>query len=116
MRQSWMAAGEDQPQAIVGDRAVIRLARMLCGLQARKLREAVGAIGQRAAPAKAVDGAPARGSCQPGSRITRYPVARPCGNGRRESVLHGILGQLKVADMAYQRRQRSGPMLATGRI
>ena len=106
-----MAAGEDQPQAVVPYRAVIVGCGMLVGIDPGELGEALGAVGERAVATEAIDRAPARGDGDPRSGIRRDAVTRPRRDRRREGILHRVLGELKVTDVANQRRQNGRALL-----
>ena len=114
--QRRMAAGEDQPQPVVDDRA--RLAH------------------RRDAPAESRRASSASRSARSASERSRrrrsiarrraatvihapgfagHPVARPRRDRRLERVLHRILGELEVADMADQRGQHGRALVAKRR-
>ena len=103
--QRRMTAREDQPQPVIGDQALLVRRRMLLGVQARQLGEAVCPVRQRARAAQPVDRPPSRGGRDPRARVRRDPVARPRRHGGGEGVLHRVLGELEVADVADQGRE-----------
>ena len=104
-----MAAGEDQSQTLVGDRAVVevefvhRRGRSIVLEQPRLVL-------QRPLASDAVDGAVAPGGHQPGHRVLRRPLARPPLGGDRERLLGGLLGEVDVAEEADQGREDPAPL------
>src|ERR671911_429014 len=70
-----MAAGEDQPQPIVDDRALIvhRWLLLLLGIEARQLGQPLGAIGHRPVAAQAIDRPPPQGFSPPRPAGRRRP-------------------------------------------
>ena len=108
-----MAAGEDQPQPVVDDRALVVHGWLLVlGVQARQLGQPLGAIGHRPVPAQAIDRPPPRGGRDPRPRVGRDPVAPPHRDRRLERVLHRVLGQLEVAGLPDQGGQHDRPLVA----
>ena len=105
-----MAAREDQPQALIGDRAVLRLL-VGGGVDARQLRQSRCAVGQRAVAPQAVDRAPAGRGHEPGGGARGDAVARPRRHGRRKRILKRVLRQLEIAQLADQRGKHSGALL-----
>ena len=83
-----------------------------CVVEARQLGQPLGAVGDRAVAAQAVDRPPPRGGRDPGARVGRHAVAPPRRDRRRERVLHRVLGELEVAGLADQRRPARRPLLA----
>ena len=49
---------------------------------------------------------------EPGARIGRDAFARPLHERRGEGILHGVLGELKVAEQADQRGQNAAALVA----
>ena len=100
-RERRMAAGEDQPQAVVLD-AAGRLCRCLL-----LLRQPPGQLGERGIKTRpltnAVDSPKTPGRHQPGARVVRHSVARPLRHGRDEGLLHRLLRQIEIAQQADQR-------------
>jgi hypothetical protein len=75
--QRRMAAGEDQPQPVVDDRAlVIHRWLLVLGVQAHQLGQPLGAVGHRPVPAQAIDRPPPRGAGDPRARTGRDPSRR----------------------------------------
>src|SRR5579864_3023310 len=107
-----MTAGEDQPQAIVDDRALFDHSPVLLLVEAYELSEALGAIGHRAVTTQAIDRAPPRRDREPRARIGRNAVAWPRRERGRIGVLNRVLGQLKIAHMSNQSRQHDRPLVA----
>jgi hypothetical protein len=112
--QGRVAAGEDQPQPIVGDGAGLGHVVVLVRVEAHQLGQTLGAIGHRAVAAQAVDRPPPRRDGEPRARPGGNAVARPRGEGGGEGVLHRVLGQLEVADVADEGGQHGGALLAKG--
>src|SRR3954447_13493171 len=98
-----MAAGEDQPQAVVVH-WTLRLGRLIAGMQQRRLRLAVVA---RGLPSQAVDRAVARRGDDPARRAGRQPALGPASDGLGEGVLHRVLGDVEVAEDAGENRDRA---------
>jgi len=82
------------------------------GVQARQLGQALGAIGHRTVPAQAIDRPPPGGGRDPRPRVGRNPVAPPHRDRRLERILHRVLGQLEIADLADQRGRRNRALVA----
>ena len=103
-----MAAGEDQPQPIVGvgDVRIIGIGRLGGRLEPRETLEDPSLVGEIALAAKPVDGAVSGDPRDPGSRIGRRPVARPALQRSRERVLDGVLGGVEIAEDSNQDRDR----------
>ena len=100
-----MAAGEDQPQAVVRELIVptlriVRRAERLQALEDGPLLE------QRALAAQAIDRLVAGDAGDPGAGVVRRAVARPALEGHHERLLHRLLGEVEVAQHADQRRDR----------
>src|SRR5215207_1067575 len=104
-----MAAGEDEAQPFVGDRAHVVL---LLGSKLLQAGEQLGLSREGALAADAVDRAIPRGGNDPRGRVARRPVARPALECGRERVLHRVLGELEVAEDADQNRDGASPFLA----
>ena len=102
-----MAAGEDQPQALVAHRSLLDL--FVAGVQQGRLGVAVGAGGLAPQP---VDGAVARGGDDPARGARRQPVRGPPLHGRREGVGHRLLGDVDVAEDADQDGHRAAVLRA----
>jgi hypothetical protein len=107
-----MAAREDQAQAIVDDRAVVRHGRLSLGLEAQQFPEALGALAAGAAATEAIDRSAPGGDRQPRARTRRHTVARPADDRRGERVLDGFFGEVEVTHMADQRGQHRGALVA----
>ena len=100
-----MAAGEDQPQAIIDDRAVLALVGVLLAIEPHQLRQPICSIRHRPVAAHPIDRPPPRGDREPRARPGGDAVAPPRADRVGERVLHGVLRQLKIAHMSDQRRQ-----------
>jgi hypothetical protein len=89
-----VAAGEEQPQPVVWDRAH-GLVGLLAAAQRLQLAQLL-----RVAPlaAQAVDRAVARGAHDPAAGIGRDSVARPALDRSGERLLHRLLGEVEVAE------------------
>ena len=115
-RQGRMAAGEDQPQDVVLQRALRRL--LLRNPFANpKLGHLLGfdlfALGEKAhMTPQPVDRLMAADIDEPGARIGRDAFARPLHDGGCEGILHGVLGELEVAKEADQRGQNAAALVA----
>ena len=92
--QRRVAAGEDQPQPVVTDAALVAVARVDRAREHRHLLE-LGGPGRGAA--QPVDGAVARGRREPRAGIARDAVARPAFEREGEGVLRALLGEVPVA-------------------
>ncbi len=106
-----MTAGEDQLESVIGHCIV------LCG----EVRVDIGRVGQprqplaqRALAAEAVDRDVAGRGDDPPQRRVRDAVGRPARGRTRERLLHGLLGQIGIAEAAHQRRHGPAPVLAEG--
>ena len=111
--QRRVAAGEDQPQPVVDDRALVVHRRLLVlGVQARQLGQPLGAIRHRPVAAQTVDRPPPRGGRDPRARVGRHAVAPPHRDRGLEGVLHRVLGQLEVAGLPDQRGQHDRALVA----
>ena len=107
-----MAAGEDQPQAIVGDRAhlvlLVRLSPRCHGLERRQL----GALVLEAAlAADPVDRLVARGGHDPRGRVVGHPGRGPALKRDHERLLDRLLGEVEVPEDARQRGDRPAGLL-----
>ncbi len=106
-RERRVTAGEDQPQAFVGD-----LAHLVAqSLQMGELAKGVGAFPQPPFSPQAVDRAVPGGRGDPRPRVVRQALGRPALQRHREGVLHRLLGQVEVTEHADERRDRP-PRLA----
>ena len=101
--QRGMAAGEDQPEAVVSDGARIvggkRLRPRAVGLVRKRLDLAVDSTAAAQVVARAV----ARNRHQPGAGVVGQPVGGPVDQGRRHRLLHRLLGGVEVAEHARHR-------------
>ena len=53
---------------------------------------------------------------EPGARISRDAFARPLHERGSEGILHGVLGELKVAKQADQRGQNAAAFVAENKF
>jgi hypothetical protein len=90
-----MAAGEDQPQAVVAHRSL--LDGLGAGVQQRGLGVPVVA---RGLAAQAVDRAVAGGGDDPARRARRHAALGPAPHGLGEGVLDRVLGDVEIAEDA----------------
>jgi hypothetical protein len=104
-----MAAGEDELESLIGDDGLVH--RVLHRLGHR---EQARLLHQSAIAANPVDGAVARGAHQPGDGVLGRSVARPALGGDRERLLHGLLGEVEVAEEADQCSEDLSAVLAEG--
>jgi hypothetical protein len=111
-----MAAGENEPQAIVLDRLAVRWTGLVDdGIHL--LGDILYRVETRT-PAYAIDGLEATGGYQPRARIRRDAVARPLLERRPESIVQRLLGEIEVAQQPDQRGEdssRFGPIDCLGR-
>ena len=111
-RQRRVAAGEHQPQPVVGNAAVVGLGLVGCGIG----RQGHGGDlpefgGSDRLPAQHVDGAVTGGRGQPRARPAGDAVFRPPLQGHRERVLRAFLGEVPVAGGPDQRRDDPAPLV-----
>jgi hypothetical protein len=111
-RERGVAAGEDQPEPVVHDPALVRGSG---GEPAFVLVGEHGGLpqlrGLDLSAAQHVERAVARGRGEPGGRIARDPGGRPVLEGLRERVLHALLGQVPVAGQPDQPGHEAAPLL-----
>ena len=115
-RERRVAAGEDEPQAIVGEAA---LASQAHGRLRSRGHEAAfdldELLGVPAGPAQPVERPVAGRRRDPRPRVGGDPVAGPRLQGRDERVGHGLLGGIEVAaEEADERRQGAAGLVAEG--
>ena len=108
-RERRMAAGEDQPQPIVRDGAVVDLVLLARGHERLELAHLV--LERPGAP-DPVDGLVPRRGRDPGARVARQPTLRPDLERDQERILDGFLGEVEVAEDADERRDRPSRLLA----
>ena len=113
-RQRRVAAGEHQPQAVVGDRRGFLLVRRRRCVALGEERQPLDAIGDGTRAAQAIDRLAPRGGGDPGARVRRDAVAGPRRHRGGERVLQGVLGQADVADVADQRGEDRRALVAEG--
>ncbi len=112
-----MAAGENEPQAIVLDGLAVRWSGLV-----DDCIDLLGDILHRVEPrasAYAVDGLEATGRYQPRARIRRDAVARPLLERCPESIVQRLLGEIEVAEQPDQRGEdpsRFGTIDCLGRV
>jgi hypothetical protein len=102
-RERRVAAGEEQPQAVVWERGVHRVV----GGAGGKPLQLAQLVLVAALAAQAVDGAIARRAHDPGAGAAGQAVARPALQCDHERVLDRLLGEVEVAEDADQ--GRDGP-------
>ena len=109
-----MAAGEEEPQAVVGAHRPSRRDRFihLAGLR-RQLAHALAVA--RVAP-EPVDGLAPSGGHQPGARIARDALGRPVLERRDRRLLDELLREVPVAQDAHERRRQPPALLAQDRV
>jgi hypothetical protein len=97
-----VAAGEDQPEAVVGDH-VLLLGLVVIGrgrrLQGPQLLQLLVATALAPEP---VDRLVAGGGGDPGPRVLRNATLRPDLHGDQEGLLNRVLGEVEVAEYADQ--------------
>jgi hypothetical protein len=106
-RERRMAAREEQPQPVVGERRVHWVVRD-SGHQPLQLAQLVLVA---ALASEAVDGAVARRAHDPGAGVVRRPVPRPALERGHEGLLNHLLGEVEVAEDADQGRDRPPRLL-----
>jgi hypothetical protein len=104
-----VAAGEDQREALVGDRA--HAVVLLVGGQLGETGELGPLRLQRPFPAEPVDCQVASRGDDPRSRARRDAVPWPALRSDGEGLLDGVLGELEVAERADQDRNRAPELL-----
>ena len=109
-RQRRVAAGEDQPEPVVGDAAVVVVKVGIAGNGQGSRLPQPGRLG--GAAAEPVQRAVARHRGQPGAGTARDAVARPGLQCLREGVLRALLGQVPVAGHPDQGGHDPAPLLA----
>ena len=103
-RQRGMAAGEDEPQPVVGDPSASSALVVLRLEQQRELRL------QRAPAAQEVEREAARDRREPRAGARGDAVARPGLERADVGVLHRLLGGVEVARHAHRRGEHVGPL------
>ncbi len=103
-----MAAGEDQPQPVVGDVVVFGVAELLGSV--RLIRDFAAAFAQ------AIDRFESPGRNEPGARIRRGAVDRPALDRGRERVLERLLGEIEIAEEADQSGENAAGLGAVDRL
>ena len=117
-----MAAGEDQPQALVADVHVVLLAVADAGRRppsappssasASASRASSAALPAKRACRRKRSIALCRAVCTIHARGLRGGPSRPLGDGERERLLRRLLGHVEVTDEPNQRRHDASPLLA----
>jgi hypothetical protein len=107
-----VAAGEDQPQSLVGHAGGHGDLFSRLGL-GRRERGQLGDAGAEATLApEPVDRSVARHGDDPRRGIAGDAVVRPARERRRERVLDRVLGDVPVAERSDERRDRASEVLA----
>ncbi len=108
--QRWMAAREDQAQALVGDRAQFHV---LLGARGERGQPSqyLGLAGQRALAPQPVDRAVSGRGQDPGAGVPRRLFAPALERGC-EGVLDCVFGETEVAGRTCQGSDRAPPLLA----
>src|SRR5271170_8047357 len=99
-----MTAGEDQPQALVGEHAFLSRSFGVRALLLEHPDQLLATFAETRLTSNAVDRFVTRRADDPGSRILRYALAPPLLHGGRERLLRRILGEVEVADKMNERR------------
>src|SRR6266513_724032 len=105
-----MAAGEDQPQPIVGNGALGHLLVLVGG--GHQGLELAHLVLEAAGPANAVDRLVPRGRRYPAARIRRHAALGPDLERDEERVLYRLLGEVEVAEDPDERSDRPPRLLA----
>ena len=115
-RQRRVAAGEDQPESVVGD---VHLVLSGIGRDRGELRldlgialERPGLLAQARASAEPVDGPVAGRRRDPRTGVVGHAPDRPRLERRHERLLDGLLGQVEVAEHPDERRDRPAGLFA----
>src|SRR5262249_19319976 len=107
VRESRVAAGEDQAESLVGHGFLV-----VHGWELGEPLEQLGLAGERALTADPVDRAVPGGGAQPPGWVVWHAVSGPALDGCCKRVLEGVLGELEVAEDADQGREDAAPLLA----
>lgn len=108
--QRGMAAGEDEPQAVVGKvhSAFGRLLALAGGL--RLVAERIAFLAAGAVTAHGIDELATRGGHDPGAGVVRHSGLRPGSERGREGLLRRLLGQVEGAGEADQPGYNPSPL------
>jgi hypothetical protein len=98
-----VAAGEDEPQPVVRDGAVVDLVLLAGGHERLELADLVL---EPLRPPDAVDRLVARGGGDPRAGIARQAALGPDLERDEEGVLDGLLGEVEVTEHPDERRDR----------
>ena len=112
-----MTAGEDQPQPIVLDPAVVVVVVLihLDTLSSQRIApDLVQQLGAAPRTPQPVERSVAGDRRQPGAGSPRNTVARPDAERLRERLGGAVLGQIPVAGPADQGRDDPAPLVAEG--
>ena len=120
-----MAAGEDQPEAIILDLLVVTLLVITRGLVDVRLvdlrvveqrfrveGEILLCLVEAGAPAHAIDGLEACRRNQPGPRFVRNARLEPGIERGSERLVHGLFGEIQISEEAHERRQHPARLRA----
>ena len=110
-RQAGVAAGEDEPQAIVFDLLALVPVRRRVGHRLDGLGMILPADQARIA-AQAVDRLEPADGDQPGDRVRRHAVAGPLLGRRQKGIVFRFLGQVQASQQPHQRREDAPPVAA----
>ena len=112
LRKRRMAAGEDQPQPVVDDRAGFGRGLVALLGRRRQLGEPSRAVGQRSVAAQAIDCPASRCHGDPRPGPAGQAVPPPRGHCVSERILDRVLGELEVAHLPDQRGQDGWTLVA----
>ena len=110
-RQGRVATGEHQPQLIVRHIAALADFRFIGCTQPGHLHQF---LRPHRGPTQAIHGSIPRHRGQPGAGLTRYAVAGPSLQRRREGILHALLRDIPVANAPDQSGDHSPPLFPEG--
>ena len=106
-RECRVAAGEEQLEALVGNRRLIHFDLRRLG-KVEQLR----LLGEGAVPPDPVDRPVSRGRHEPGPRVGGGPLPGPALRRNRESLLSGLLGELEAAEETDQAGEDAAPFVS----
>src|SRR5579875_2410250 len=107
-----MAAGEDQPQAVVRDAVILQSVAGILLFALLESENLVETTGEARIAAHPIDRLVPRRADNPRARVARRSFARPLFERGGEGLLRHVFGKLEIADQSDQRGQDSAEFLA----